>query len=80
MQATGWSLGTANTSYLSGFRDGGMVAPYAQEAHVLDDRVWYHYWHAGTNAESHTVDFTGGNGGYACACTDFLKRMEGPPP
>ena len=38
MQATGWSLGAANTGYLSGFRDGGMVAPYAQEAmsHMIE--------------------------------------------
>ncbi len=78
MQATGWSLGAANTGYLSGFRDGGMVALCAG-GHVPYDRVWYHHRYAGTKTESHTVDFTGGNGGYARACNHFLKEFKGPP-
>lgn len=79
MQATGWSLGAANTGYLSGFRDGGMVAPYAQEAmsHMIEYGIITGY--AGTKTESHTVDFTGGNGGYARACNHFLKEFKGPP-
>lgn len=35
LQAAGWSLGSANTTLLNSFRDGGEVTPYAQEAVAL---------------------------------------------
>ena len=79
MQATGWSLGGSEyrlSLRIPGRRNGGALCA---GGHVPYDRVWYHHRYAGTKTESHTVDFTGGNGGYARACNHFLKRIQRPP-